>query len=93
MICNLSQSLGLPTEWDISPDLLTYTFKLRKGVLFHNGREVDAEAVKWNFERIQDPKIGHPFTRSALGNLKETQAVDKYTLRCVLAGAECCLPR
>jgi peptide/nickel transport system substrate-binding protein len=64
--------------------LLTYTFKLRKGVLFHNGREVDAEAVKWNFERIQDPKIGHPFTRSALGNLKEAQALDKYTLRCVL---------
>jgi len=75
---------GIAEAWDISPDLLTYTFKLRPGVLFHNGREVDAEAVKWNFERIQDPKIGHPFTRSALGNLKETQAIDKYTLRCVL---------
>jgi peptide/nickel transport system substrate-binding protein len=75
---------GIAEEWDVSPDLLTYTFKLRKGVLFHNGREVDAEAVKWNFERIQDPKIGHPFIRSALGNLKETQAMDKHTLRCVL---------
>ncbi len=75
---------AIAAEWDASPDLLTYTFKLRKGVLFHNGREVDAEAVKWNFERIQDPKIGHPFTRSALSNLKETQAMDKYTLRCVL---------
>src|ERR671922_1008440 len=75
---------GIAAEWDITPDLLTYTFKLRKGVLFHNGREVDAEAVKWNFERIQDPKIGHPLARSALGNLKETQVVDKYTLRCVL---------
>jgi peptide/nickel transport system substrate-binding protein len=75
---------GIAAEWDIAPDLLTYTFKLRQGVLFHNGREVDAEAVKWNFERIQDPKIGHPATRSALGNLKETQVVDKYTVRCVL---------
>ena len=75
---------GIAAEWDIAPDLLTYTFKLRQGVLFHNGREVDAEAVKWNFERIQDPKIGHPLTRSALGNLKETQVVDKYTVRCVL---------
>jgi peptide/nickel transport system substrate-binding protein len=75
---------GIAAEWDVSPDLLTYTFKLRKGVLFHNGRDVDAEAVKWNFERMQDPKVGHPFTRSALGNLKETQALDKYTLRCVL---------
>jgi peptide/nickel transport system substrate-binding protein len=75
---------GIATEWDVSSDLLTYTFKLRKGVLFHNGREVDAEAVKWNFERIQDAKIGHPFTRSALGNLKEAQVLDKYTLRCGL---------
>src|SRR5206468_4302475 len=47
---------GIAAEWDIALDLLTYTFKLRKGVLFHNGREIDAEAVKWNFERIQDPK-------------------------------------
>src|SRR5436190_7370637 len=75
---------GIAAEWDISPDLLTYTFKLRQGVLFHNGREVDAEAVKWNFERMQEPKIGHPLMRSALGNLKETQVPDKYTLRCVL---------
>jgi peptide/nickel transport system substrate-binding protein len=75
---------GIATEWDIAPDLLTYTFKLRKGVLFHDGREVDAEAVKWNFERIQDPKISHPLTRSALENLKEMQVMDKYTLRCVL---------
>src|SRR5919198_2325575 len=75
---------GIATEWDIAPDLLTYTFRLRKGVLFHNGREVDAEAVKWNYERILDPKIGSPFTRSALGNLKEMQVVDKYTVRCVL---------
>src|SRR5216683_1764179 len=75
---------AIAAEWDIAPNLLTYTFKLRQGVLFHNGRDVDAEAVKWNFERIQDPKVGHPFARSALGNLKETQVLDKYTLRCVL---------
>ena len=47
---------GIATEWDVSPDLLTYTFKLRKGVLFHNGREVDAAAVKWNYERIKNRK-------------------------------------
>ena len=43
---------GIAMEWAPSPDLMSYTFKLRKGVLFHNGREVDAAAVKWNFERI-----------------------------------------
>jgi len=75
---------GIAAEWDVSADLLTYTFKLRKGVLFHNGREVDAEAVKWNFARIQDPKTSHPFTRSALGNLKEVETPDKHTVRCLL---------
>src|SRR5207245_10846924 len=72
---------GIAAERDIAPDLLTYTFKLRKGVLFHNGREVDAEAVKGNFERIQDPKVEHPDTRSALGTLKETHVLTKSTLR------------
>jgi peptide/nickel transport system substrate-binding protein len=75
---------GIAYEWEASKDLMTYTFKLRKGVLFHNGREVDAAAVKWNYERIKDPKVGHSFTRSALVNLKEVVVVDKYTLRCHL---------
>ena len=75
---------GIATEWESASDLLTYTFKLRKGVLFHNGREVDAAAVKWNFERIQNPKKSGAFTRSALKNLKETVVLDKYTVRCHL---------
>jgi len=75
---------GIATEWEASKDLLTYTFKMRKGVLFHNGREVDAAAVKWNYERIMDPSTSHPFNRSALTNLKEVIAADKYTVVCKL---------
>ncbi len=75
---------GVATEWEASKDLMSYTFKLRRGAQFHNGREIDAAAVKWNLERIQDPKTSHPFTRSALANLKSAEAVDKYTVRCHL---------
>jgi peptide/nickel transport system substrate-binding protein len=75
---------GIASEWDASKDLLTYTFKLRQGVLFHNGREVDAAAVKWNYEHIKDPMKSHPFMRSALENLKEVVVVDNYTVRCHL---------
>ena len=75
---------GIASEWNISDDLQTYTFRLRPGVSFHNGADVDAAAVKWNFERIMDPKISHPFARSSLENIKEIVAVDKYTLRCTL---------
>jgi len=75
---------GVATDWDVATDLLTYTFRLRQGVLFHNGREVDAAAVQWNFARMQDARVGHPFTRSTLGNLQAVDVVDKYTVRCRL---------
>ena len=75
---------GVAASWEASKDLQTYTFALRKGVLFHNGREVDAEAVKWNFARLQNPKIAHPLSRSALENVRELEIVDKYAIRCHL---------
>ncbi|MBT7664857.1 MAG: ABC transporter substrate-binding protein, partial [Rhodospirillaceae bacterium] len=81
---NLEPAPGIATEWDISDDLRTYTFKLRKGVTFHNGAEVNAAAVKWNFERILDPEVGHTYTRSALENIDSIAVLDKYTLRCTL---------
>src|SRR5215468_4779383 len=42
-------------SWEISPDGLLYTFKLRKNVLFHDGTRVDAAAVKFSIDRIIDP--------------------------------------
>jgi peptide/nickel transport system substrate-binding protein len=42
-------------SWQRSDDNLTYTFKLRKGVLFHDGTPVDAAAVKFSIERLMDP--------------------------------------
>src|SRR6266849_1296771 len=43
--------------WQISPDGLLYTFKLRKNVLFHDGTKVDAAAVKFTIDRVMDPAI------------------------------------
>ena len=75
---------GVAMAWDVTPDLLTYTFRLRQGALFHNGREVDAAAVQWNLARMQDAKVAHPFTRSTLSNLQAVEVVDKYTVQCRL---------
>ncbi len=42
-------------SWQVSPDGLLYTFKLRKNVLFHDGTPVDAAVVKFNIDRMKDP--------------------------------------
>ncbi len=42
-------------SWQMSPDGLLYSFKLRKNVLFHDGTPVDAAAVKFSIDRLRDP--------------------------------------
>ncbi|HUF91593.1 MAG TPA: ABC transporter substrate-binding protein, partial [Candidatus Limnocylindria bacterium] len=42
-------------SWQMSSDGLTYTFKLKKNVLFHDGTPVDATAVKFSIDRLMDP--------------------------------------
>src|SRR6266849_3775630 len=42
-------------SWNMTPDGLTYTFKLRKNALYHDGTPVDAAAVKFNIDRMKDP--------------------------------------
>jgi len=73
---------SLAESWESNQELTAWTFRLRKGVLFHNGREFDAEAVKLNILRIQDPAIGaHDFIRGGLENVDSVEALDKYTVR------------
>ena len=47
---------NLAESWEIQNDGATIVFKLRKGVKFHNGRELVADDVKYSMERLQDQK-------------------------------------
>ena len=50
---------ALAQSWDVSEDGKTYTFKLRQGVTFHDGTPFNAQAVKFNFDRMLNEQ--HPF--------------------------------
>lgn len=78
---------GLATEWNVDDkDKTRWTFKLRKGVKFHDGSEFNADAVIWNMEKIYnkaapqfDPKQAAQ-VRSRLLSLKGYRKIDDYTV-------------
>ncbi|MEI3614217.1 ABC transporter substrate-binding protein [Pseudogracilibacillus sp. SO30301A] len=68
---------GIAKEWDISDDGLTYTFYLEEGHQFSDGSEVDAEAVKFTFERIIQIEKG---PSSLYEIIKNIEVIDDYTV-------------
>ena len=72
---------GLAESWTISKDGLQYTFKLRKGITFHDGTPFNAAAVKFSIERQINPdhpanKLGkYPFANYFFGNVKAVEVL------------------
>ncbi|MBX3070534.1 MAG: hypothetical protein KF883_08580 [Thermomicrobiales bacterium] len=72
---------GLATEWE-QVDELTWQFKLREGVTFHNGEPFNADAVKFTFERVLDPAT-EATTINLVGTIDHVDVVDEYTVNIV----------
>ena len=78
---------GLAQSWDISKDGLTYTFKLRPNVKFHDGTPFNAEAVKFVFERQLNDKGPYyatgtyPYVKGFLGNVAGVEVLDAGTVQ------------
>ena len=71
----------LAHSWQIAPDGKTYTFHLRKEVLFHDGAEFTSEDVKATYDRIRKPPEGVSIPRSTLfTTVEEITTPDKYTV-------------
>lgn len=69
----------LAESWTKSDDGHKWTFKLRQGVKFHDGTPFDAEAVKFNIERILDPALGSP-NRSLFNGISKVTVIDPQTV-------------
>lgn len=72
----------LAEKWDISPDGTVFTFTIRKGVKFHNGKELTAEDIKDTFEKVINPPAGFLSPRVTVYKplIKEMSTPDPYTL-------------
>jgi peptide/nickel transport system substrate-binding protein/oligopeptide transport system substrate-binding protein len=65
----------LAEKWAVSADGLTYAFTLRRGVRFHNGRELTAEDVVYSLSRLADPARSRRFKLlEAVGSCRATGA-------------------
>lgn len=85
-------------SWKASHDGLIWTFKIRPGVTFHNGREVTAEDFVYSFTRLMHPKTGSPhawlfelvhgakpFLQGETESIDGLRALDNYTLQITLS--------
>ncbi|MBI3458212.1 MAG: ABC transporter substrate-binding protein [Candidatus Rokubacteria bacterium] len=72
----------LAESWSSTPDGVAYTFRLRKGVMFQDGTPLNAQAVKWNLDRLKDPAVRVPIR--APYPIDKVDAVDASTVRVTL---------
>jgi peptide/nickel transport system substrate-binding protein len=88
---------SLAEGWEISNDNLQLTFKLRKGVKFHDGTDFNADAVVFTFKRLSD--ANDPYHKGKFvywndnfggfpGNLKSIEKIDDYTVKLTLASPD-----
>jgi peptide/nickel transport system substrate-binding protein len=81
---------SLAESWTVSPDGKTWTFRLRRGVRFHDGTPFNAEAVKFTYDRQIDKKHPYfpgsaPYATFTYQNVTKVDAVDASTVRFTLS--------
>ncbi len=66
-------------HWESDDTAKVWTFKLREGILFHDGKEMTSIDVKFTFDRLRDPDVGAA-TVGLYENIEEITAPDDYTV-------------
>jgi peptide/nickel transport system substrate-binding protein len=74
---------GLATEWKLSADSKSWTLTLMKGQTFMDGTPFNAQAVKFNIDRLMDPATNSALMANYVGvkEFQSTEVVDEYTVK------------
>ena len=80
----------LATSWELVDDI-TWEFKIRQGVKFHNGEDLTVEDVLFSYERILDPAVGHN-AANRMGAVDSIEIVDEETIRFILPSPNAIFP-
>ena len=76
---------GLAESYTVNADASVFTFKLKKGVTFHDGTKFDATAVKATYDHIVDPATKSKSGLGALGPYQQTKIIDPYTVQIIFS--------
>jgi peptide/nickel transport system substrate-binding protein len=74
----------LAESWDLNDDGTVYTFTLRDGVTFHNGKALTADDVVFSIENVLTKDPAHPFA-TTLAPIETVEAVDERTVQITLS--------
>ncbi|MCM5681598.1 ABC transporter substrate-binding protein [Schlegelella sp. S2-27] len=77
---NGSVSPLLAESWNVEPDGRSYTFKLRRGVKFHDGEAFDASDVKFSFERARAEGSTNKAKKAVFDNIARVDTPDPHTV-------------
>jgi peptide/nickel transport system substrate-binding protein len=78
----------LAESWTMDPDGRSYTFKLKKGIKYHDGEAFDSAAVKFSFERAKDDKSTNKAKGAVFNNISSISAPDPHTVILTLNNAD-----
>lgn len=71
---------ALAESWEIAKDKTTFTFKLKEGIKFHDGKPITAEDVKFSFDVIFDNDYNTAHRRPYFEGIKEVKIIDPRTV-------------
>ena len=82
----------LAESWQLGPDGKTYTFLLKKGVKFSDGKPFDASTVKFSFERAKAPTSTNKAKKALFDNIVRIEVVDAHTVILLLDKPDAATP-